>query len=452
MIKKSTLLVLACAIILGGAVYYFQWRSSTHPKPVEASGKAAFTLQASDVSSLTIVHPGQKDEPEIHLAKQNGTWNITQPLETGADASAVNGITDGLASARITQSEPGTPDRLKAYGLDSPRLELDFETKGGAQHKILMGDKDFTGSYVYSLIDGGKSVSLLPLSLYDASNKPVEDLRDRSVLHIDADKTASFELKNSTGELALSKTTVNDEPQWNFTKPEEARADSDGVSALLSAVSGGTFTKAASEKPDDLARYGLAHPAVTFSAASGSGKTQTLIVGKKQGDGYFARDDSRPTVFLINQDLYKKLTQGFGELRDKDFVHIAESDFNSISVRNSNGTMELGRKPGSDFEWILDAPTNLKGKSAATWKVFDPLTSAKADAIIDHPSAAIVAQLAKPAVEVDLTRKDGKKLAIKISKAEGDFVYGQSSANPSVYKLKKSILKDLDFKSSDLAS
>lgn len=452
MIKKSTLLVLACAIILGGAVYYFQWRSSTHPKPVEASGKAAFTLQASDVSSLTIVHPGQKDEPEVHLAKQNGTWNITQPLETGADASAVNGITDGLASARITQSEPGTPDRLKAYGLDSPRLELDFETKDGAQHKILMGDKDFTGSYVYSLIDGEKNVSLLPLSLYDSSNKPVEDLRDRSVLHIDADKTASFELKNSSGELALSKKTVNDEPQWSFTKPEDVRADDDGVSSLLSAVSGGTFTKVASEKPDDLARYGLTHPAVTFTAASGSGKTQTLIVGKKQGDGYFARDDSRPTVFLINEDLYKKLTQGFGELRDKDFVHIAESDFNSIRVRNSNGTMALGRKPGSDFAWILDAPANLKGKSAATWKVFDPLTSAKADAIIDHPSAAIVSQLAKPAIEIDLTRKDGKKLAIKISKAEGDFVYGENSASPSVYKLKKSILKDLDFKSSDLAS
>ncbi|HEX5422723.1 MAG TPA: DUF4340 domain-containing protein [Candidatus Acidoferrales bacterium] len=453
MIKKPTLIVVVCAIILGGAVYYFQWRKSKNPSAAAVNnGKPAFTLQSSDVADLAILHPGEADQPEIRLAKQDGTWNITQPLETGADQSAVNGIADGLASARVTQTEPDTPDRLKAFGLDSPQLELDFQTKSGAKHKITIGNKDFTGSYVYSLIDGQKSVSLLPLSLYMESNKPVEDLRDRKVLHIDSNATASVQLRNSSGELALTKKTVNYSPVWSFTKPSDARADSDGVSALVSAVSGGTFTTVASEKADSLQKYGLAHPAITFTAISDKGKMQTLEVGKKEGDNYFARDDSRPTIFLINADLYKKLDQGFGDLRDKDFVHIAESDCKDISLQDSNGTMTLGRKPGSDFEWLIDSPASDKGKSAQTWKLFDPLTSAKADAIIDHPSAAILSKFAKPAIEVDFTKKDGKKLTVKLSKAEGNFIYGQSSGSPSVYKLKKSILKDLDVKASDLIS
>lgn len=453
MIKKPTLIVLVCAIILGGAVYYFQWRKSKHPSAAAAdNGKPVFSLKSSDVAGLAIVHPGQADEPEIRLADQDGKWNITQPLETDADQSAISSITDGLASAHVTQTEPGTPDRLKAYGLDSPRLELDFQTKSGAKHKILMGDKDFTGSYVYSLIDSEKNVSLLPLSLFDESNKPVEQLRDRKVLHINSDSTASIQLKNPAGDLDLTKKMVNYSPEWSFTKPSDTRADNDGVSSLLSAVSSGIFTKVASEKADDLAKYGLAHPAVMFTAISDKGKMQTLEVGKKDSGGYFARDDSRPTIFLIDSGLYQKLTQRFGDLRDKDFVHIAESDCKGISLQDSNGTVTLGRKQGSDFEWLVDSPASEKGKSAQTWKVFDPLTSAKADAIIDHPSAAILSKFAKPAIEVDFTKKDGQKLTVKLSKAEGDFIYGQSSASASVYKLKKSMLKDLDLKASDLAS
>jgi hypothetical protein len=452
MIKKPTLIVLVCAIILGGVVYYFQRRSNKTPVTAEDKSRPAFSLEAPDVAGLAIVHQGKTDEPEIRLAKQDGKWDITQPLETGADSSAIDGITDGLASARISQTEPGTPDRLKVYGLDSPSVELDFQTKAGAKHRILMGHKDFTGSYVYSVIDGAKNVSLLPVSLYYSADKTVEDLRDKGVLHIDADKTVSFELKNASGELDLTKKTVNDEPQWNFTKPSETRADEDTVSALLSAVANGAFMKVAEEKPEDLGKYGLAHPAVAFTAVSDSGKKQTLVVGKKEGDGYFARDDSRPTVFLINEDLYKKLTQGFGELRDKDLVHLTESEVNSIDLSNGNGTMTMARKRGSDFDWTMESPAKFKGKSAATWKVFSPLTSAKADAIIDHPSAAILSKFAKPAVEIDFTEKNGTTLTVKLSKAEGDFVYGQTSASPSVYKLKKSILNDLGFKSSDLAS
>lgn len=453
MIKKPTLIVLVCAIILGGVVYYFQWRSSKAPIAAEDNSKPAFSsIQAADIADVAILHPGKTDQPEIHLAKQGGKWDITQPLDTPADSGAVGGITDGLSSARVSQTEPGTPDRLKVYGLDSPSIEVDFQTKAGAKHKVVMGNKDFTGSYVYGVIDGAKDVSLLPVSLYDSANKSVQDMRDKSVLHIDSGKTASFELKNPSGALELSKKTVNDEPQWNFTKPSDARADTDTVNSLLSAVSSGSFTKVEEEEPKDLSKYGLAHPGVTFAAVSDSGKKQTLAVGKKEGDGYFARDDSRPTVFVINEDLYKKLTQGFGDLRDKDFVHVTESDVNSIDMHNSNGTMAMARKKGSDFDWTVEAPADVKGKSAATWKVFSPLTSAKADAIIDHPSAAILSKFKKPAVEIDFNEKNGTKLTIKLSSADGDFVYGQTSAGPSVYKLKKSILNDLDLKASDLAS
>lgn len=452
MIKKSTLIVLVCAALLIGGVYFFQWRSSKTEKPPEDTSKLAFSVQADEITSLTIAHPGKADRPAIELANRSSNWNILQPLDTAADSSAVHGITDGLASARISQTESGTPDRLKAYGLDSPKVELDFQVKSGAKHKIVMGDKDFTGSSVYAVIDGAKTVSLLPVSLLDSTDKSVDDLRDKNVLHLDSGKVASFELKNSSGVMAASKQNVKDQSQWNFSRPFGVRADTDSVTSLFSALANGKYTKVESEKAENLAKYGLTNPAITFTAVDDAGHKQSLQVGKKEGDGYLARDESRPTIFVVNSDLYKKLTQTFGDLRDKNLAHVTEDEVSRIELHDSNATMAIARKPGSDLDWTLESPADVKGKTAAVWKIFSPLSSAKAEEIIDHPSAEIAAKLSKPALQLDLTQKSGTKLTIKISAASGDFVYGQTSTSPSVYKLKKSVLTDLDFKTSDLAS
>jgi hypothetical protein len=453
MIKKSTLIVLLCALVLGGAVYYFEWRSAKTVKPSEDTSKLAFSMQAEDVTSLTVSHPDKADQPPVRLDYHNGTWSIVQPLDTGADQSAVRGITDGLAAARISQTEPGAPDRLKAYGLAPPHVSLEFQLKSGAKHTVLLGDKDFTGVSVYSVIDGGKDVSLLPLSLDTSADKPLDELRDRNVLHIDNAKVGSFELKNSSGDLSAAKQGTKDQPQWKFTKPGgDILADTESVNALLAAVATTKVTSIASETSDNLGKYGLSNPAVTFSAVDEASQKVTLLVGKKEGSGYLARDASRPTIFVINDDLYKKLSETFADLRDKNLVHVTESDITHIEIHNANATMAVSRKQGSDFDWTIDSPADAKGKSAATWRILSPLNSAKAEEVLDHPPAGIAVKLAKPAIEVELTDKNGSKLTVRISAADGDFVYGQTSASPSIYKFKKTAFDDLKFKVSDLAS
>jgi hypothetical protein len=453
MIKKSTLIVLLCALVMGGAVYYFEWRSAKKEKPSEDTSKLAFTMQADDVTSLTISHPGKTDQPPIRLDYHTGMWSIVQPLDTGADTAAVRGITDGLAAARISQTEPGAPDRLKAFGLAPPHVSLEFQLKNGTKHTVLLGDKDFNGISVYSVIDGGKDVALLPLSLYTSADKPLDDLRDRNVLHIDNGKIASFELKNSSGDLAAVKQAKKDQAQWKFTKPGgDVLADTESVNALLAAVATAKMTSITSETPESLGKYGLSNPAITFSALDDGGQKFTLLVGKKEGSGYLARDSSRPMIFIVNEDLYKKLAQMFPDLRDKSLIHVTESDINHIEIHNANATMAVSRKQGSDFDWTIDSPADVKGKSAATWRILSPLTSAKAEEVLDHASGDITSKLAKPAIEVDLTDKNGSKVTVRISAAAGDFVYAQTSASPSVYKFKKTAFDDLNFKASDLAS
>ena len=448
MIKKPTLIVLLFAIVLGVGVYFYQAKHATPDTAVDTS-KPAFTAQSADIQSITIQRLSAKDSPELQIKRQGGDWDITQPVNTPADKSSVDGIADGLASARVSQTEPGTPDRLKAYGLQPGAVSISFTLKNGATHKVLLGDKDFTGDNVYGVVDSSNDVSLLPLSLLTSADKGLDDLRDKSDLHVNSDNAASVQLKNASGDISMKKDTGGN--TWSLTKPESAEADLDAVTALVGALSTGKMKSVASETPDHLDRYGLANPAITVSVTDDVGKTATLIVGKKDGDEYYAKDTSRPTVFKIDADLYKKLAEVPAELRDKSPLRVDESDTNQFELHDASGSMVATKKPGGD-DWVLQSPDDQKGKNVSAWKVFSPVSDLRADEVIEKPSADVLAKLKDPAYEITFTDKSGKKRTLRISKDSGDFVYAQSSESPAVYKLKKQSVSDLNLKPADLTS
>ena len=446
MIKKTTLFLLLGAIALGAAVYYFDWRRSQKEseKPPADAAKLAFSIQPQDITSLVIKHPGNPAESTLQFEKRDGVWQITQPIETRADQASLGGIIDGLSSARIAQTEPGTPDRLNVFGLDPPAISLEFQAGSGAKHTVAFGKKDFIGVSVYSIVDSGKDVALLPESLLISSDKSLQDLRDRDVLHAASDKVLSFDLKNPSGQLAAKK--VKDE--WEFTKPAGSRGDAGNISALLAGVGSAKWTAVASESSDNLAKYGLTNPAVSLTTLDDKGKSATLIVGKKDGDQYFARDTSGPVIFRISEDLYKKLAENYSDLRDKKLGHFDPAALNRVEIHDAGGTIICTRK--SEFEWIMEEPVDQKGKAADIAKLIAPLEQARAEQVFDQPAPNIRAVLAKPEFQAVLTDKSAKKLTIQLSKESDGFVYARTSESPSIFKLDKQILTELNLKPADL--
>jgi len=435
------MVVLLAAIALGAAVYYFDWRRSQkeNEKPSADAEKLAYAIQPQEVSSLTITRSGNSSEPVLHFEKRGGIWQVTQPIETQADQFSLEGMVNSLSSSRIAQTEPGTPDRLKVFGLDPPTVAIEFQMQNGAKHTLALGNKDFTGISVYAIVDKAKDVALLPESLLLSANKPLQDLRDRNVLAIVSGEIVSFDLKNPSGQISATK----EKDEWNFKRPAEFRGDGGNIDAFLSALGSAKMAAIASESPDNLAKYGLASPAISFTAVDGKGKTSTLIVGKKEDSQYLARDISRPTIFRIDEELYKKLAQNSGDLRDKKLVHFDPAAINQVEVHNASGTIVCTRK--SEAEWTVDAPPDQKGKPAEISKLFTPLEQAVAEQIFDQPSADLRAKLAKPVFQAILTEKSGKGLSVQISVESGGFVYARTSESPAIYKLNKHILSDLSF-------
>jgi Domain of unknown function (DUF4340) len=272
-------------------------------------------------------------------------------------------------------------------------------------------------------------------------------LRNRSLLRADSSQIASFDLKNPSGQISATKS--ND--QWKFTKPNDSLASHDAVDSLLQGVTNAKMVSIASEKADNLGKYGLKAPTITFTVTDSKGARSTLQIGKKDGDNYFARDESRPMIFNVSADLYKKLAEGFGDLRDKKVVHADAANIQKIQIHDSEGELDLSQKKDSPGDWIFDTPAAQKGKAASGATVIDALNGLTADEVIDHPTGNQLADVGNPAVSVVFSDHGGKTTTVKISKASGDFVYAQSSDSKSLYKLKKQVLDNLEFKAAGLA-
>ena len=438
--KKSTLVVLALAIALGAFVYFYDSRHNPAPPSDEASWKAAFTVKADDITGLTL----KSKSGGITLAKQGDSWVITQPVETRADQSAIGGIVNDLSGLKIRRSFAPS-DSLSKYGLDQPAVTIEFQPKGGAKHTLTLGSKDFSGSMVYAQIDGSKDIDTLPVSLLDETGQPLSKLRDSSILDLNGAEISSITLDGPNGKVSLAKQTSG----WQITNPKQLLADSSAVNSLTSSISSGKFIDVASETADDLAKYGLVHPAVTLDLATQKGQKFQLLLGKKNSDNnYYAHDPSRPMIFIVPSSLYDSMNKTLFDFRDKAILHFDPTAITSVQVHNSNGEIECSQ--GKDGQWTMVQPAADKGKSVQDWKILDPIEGARATKIYDSPTAAILQHLKKPAITVTLTEKSGRATTVEISSAVGDSVYARTSAGPEVYELKTQILKDLGFKATDL--
>jgi hypothetical protein len=316
MIKKPTLILLVLAIALGLGVYYFDWKRSQTEKPPVDISKSAFSVDASNITAFTISHPTQAVDVPVQFEKRNGVWRIAQPIDTEADQSTAEGIVDQLAEDRFTQTEPGTADRRKAYGLDPAQTSIEFQLQNGSKHTLLIGNKDFSGDSVYTIIDGGQSVAVLPGVLGESTGKSVDQLRDRSVLHLVAADIEHIEIHDANGDIVL--TAAKGKPdQWTIEAPAAQKgkfAPGWKVVDPFTSLQADTII----DHPTAKQIGSLASPAVRAVFTTTNGKQVTLRVSKPSGDILYAQASDNPALYTLKKQALDGLNLKPAELLPSD--------------------------------------------------------------------------------------------------------------------------------------
>jgi hypothetical protein len=196
---------------------------------------------------------------------------------------------------------------------------------------------------------------------------------------------------------------------------------------------------------DDPAKYGLDKPKISITTRLNTGGERTVSIGSKVDENYYAKISDQPQLIKVDTLFYEKLNTKLASLRSKQYVRFNRDELTKIYIRNSNVTLVAEKK---DDKWKIIEPADKKDKETSTFKMLTPLET-QATEVIDKPSGAVAAKIAKPAVEVRLTDKNGKTTILKISSADGENVYVKVEGRPEIYRVEKSLLDGLNFKADE---
>jgi hypothetical protein len=306
-------LIVAVVILagLGGVLYWSQHRKPAEDNAAPSASAAPVILKvnAADVTQLTVKQ--RQSDPVVLQKADASNWQITQPKPYRADQETVAGMLStlsGLSADRVVEDKASN---LKQYGLDPPAAELDITGRGQGTRQLLLGDDTPTGGDVYAALAGDPRVFTVSSFNKTSLAKSLNDLRDKSLLTVDADKVSRVELIRKGQEIEFDRTKDG----WQILKPTSSPADSSAVNDLVRSLTSATMQLSAGGTGDAAAEFARATPVATAKLTGAAG-VQTLEV-RKNKDDYYAKSSAVDGVFKVGSSLGTALDKKIDDFQKK---------------------------------------------------------------------------------------------------------------------------------------
>ncbi len=351
---RSTLALFAILIGLGAYIYF------VGSKPVDSSAKQDKLfpgLEAAKVEEFTV----KSESGDVTTLKKNeGAWKIMTPVAVPAADTDATGVANILADLEVVRVVEEAPSDLKEYGLDSPKITVDFKADGGkTTGKLLVGEKTATGGNLYARRDDQKRVVLIGQFHEAGLNKSTFDLRDKAILKFDRDKVDGVDL-NLAGKLAEF---IKGEQGWAMTRPLAARADFSAIAGLLGHVESAQMKSivTSAPTPDDLKKYGFDKPQAVINLHLGSARASIIVGAKADDQTVYVRDSSKPDVFTIDTATATDLQKAAEDYRKKELFDFRAFNATHVEITRAGQTIVLDRvkakAEGSPDTWHRVSPT-----------------------------------------------------------------------------------------------
>jgi hypothetical protein len=413
-------------IILAALCGGLYW--SNHHKPADTSEASAdvppkiLEVKEADISRFELKKNGVE---QVGLERNSaGKWQIVSPTSLAADQSAVSsllGTFSSLNSQRVVEEKAAN---LASYGLDTPKLEVDFA--GKENKKLLLGDDTPAGNGMYAKLEGDPRVFTIPSYDKTSIDKGPNDLRDKRLLTVDADKVSQVELISKKQEIAFGR----NKDEWQIVKPKSLRADGSEVDDLVRALADASMELDKSDDPKKTASlFASATPVATAKVTAESG-TQELQVRKNKVD-YYAKSSVVEGTFKVASTLGQSLSKNLEDFRNKKLFDFGSDDPDQIELRDDAKTSSLTRS-GEDW-WSGSAK---KMDAGTVQELVDKIRDLAASKFVDSGFTAA-------SIYLTVTSNGGKRVEkVAISKA-GDNYIAKRENDPTFYQVDSKAVDDL---------
>lgn len=444
---KTNIAIGAVFVALLAFVYFYEIKGGEERRQEAEKSKQLFTFQDDEAQQLELL----RGDDALVLARGASGWSLSAPMTDGADQEAVERYLRNLIECErekvVVDSAAATAEEAAQYGLDAPRLKVRLQTEDGAEQVVAFGADSPTDRFTYAQLQGDNpEIFVVRAWRFDNLDKRAFDLRDRRVLAFAKDEVMQVQRWGAGGAAVLARA----EPDWQLREPVAARADADAVNSLLDKIDQAEIESFVAEDPDTnaLASYGLGQRASQVEIALLVGEDRAekrLAIGGADEQGrWYARDASRPQVFLVDSTLVQELTKGISDLRDKKPLRFDREQVERIVLARGAATAFAADKDTSGV-WHLSEPM---GRDAKSWKLNSLLSDLEQFEVEDF--AEELPAEAASAFSIELLGEGQALLTARFSAAAGTS-YLQQEGDDAVYVVNGDDFAELDLDIDDVA-
>jgi len=362
---------------------------------------------------LTLLPVRDADRIELTTAKgtfvfqktKDGEWQISKPVETGADGATVGQLLSEVQFVERMQTLPkaaATEANLQTFGLGQPSRTLRVSTSEGELSLEIGRETPIPGG-IYARVKqprAGEQVLVLQNQLAEAMDKDLNAWREKRVFSLVVPEVTELWMRQGAVEVEIQKTP---EGAWVIRKPVEAPADPATVNSVLGEISALRAAEFVADSEGDLALYGLTAPAQSFEV-----RTQTtnrvLQIGQvnpKDTNQVFARMADRPFVFMLPKSSLDPLGKLPERVRDRRLATFgAPSLISLIEFSGRGGDYRLEKQGDS---WVASwGGSNRVADPARVNRWLDAILNSRANRFLATEDPAKLG-FAKPRVTATLS-------------------------------------------------
>lgn len=435
MLMSVRRLVLATGVlaILCGLLFWSQHhKTSARNSTLDAAAPSAvITLDPSSIEQLT-VH--RKDAQAITLVKApSGQWQIRSPQTFRADQDTVSSMLSALSPLvpdRILEDH-SSPAALAAYGIRTPALEVDIQAKNKAAWKLLFGDTTPSGSDVYAMLSGDPRLFTIASYVKSSLDKDLDDLRDKHLLDLNADKVRQVELHRNSQDIVF----VREKQDWQIVRPRPLRTDTFAVDNLVSTLTGSTIASGQTMTSANVsAKFAQAAPVATVTLITDTDR-QTLEV-RKEKDNDYARSSVLEGAYKVDAALGQAVEKALDDFRSKKLFDFGEAVPEKIEIHDG----------AKDFLFTRNGSTwSSGGKSMDSVRM-----GSLVEKLRDLTASKLVhSGFTRPEIELSVTSDGGKRVErIQIATSGKDDL-ARRQGEDILYQLDASSITDILSAASD---
>lgn len=470
---KTTVIILAVFILLGG-IYFFFGRPAPDAEQSKVDMQKIREVYALDKDKVRQIRLSFKDEAyqSLTLAKSDeDIWQLTIPFIVDADSPKIDQMLQDLLEKKVKQTLEA--EGLAQYGLQPPNIQVELWTEGeGPAKTFLIGDKTVNYS-VYTKEQSESHIFLIESSALDDFTKSPSDLRNRDVFKFSPADITTLRLQvagqpqiRCEKEIASNPDATEYMREWEMIQPVKAKADARAVEDILSALGSLRVGVFEADGEYSTADYGLDPPKITVALqTSTDDQIQELQIGsdaETPGRIYVANAEHR-AVYVVNKEIYTKLHKTVFDLRNKRVIDFQRTATHRFTLHQ--GDSKIVCEKNVDGEWKLTAPVALKADGKAVDDLLFGVDALRAVAFVDdQPKNLQPYGLDSPLVEASFMAPDTEPAVLLVGKVKGDNIYVKAQNAQPVFLVKKTLLdlvgvgiaglrdkQILDFKADDAA-